>query len=373
MNLEKIFCPHLECPARGQCGQGNLTVHSLKEKRVSCNVCHKTFSVSKGSIFYRLKTDPQTVLLVLTLLAYGCPVQAIVVAFGLDERTVKGWWQRAGQHCQAVHQHLVGPSQLDLQQVQADEIKVKTQGGVIWMAMAMMVSSRLWLGGVISPKRDMHLIQSLVDQVRAMALCRPLLIAVDGLVSYVSAAQRAFRSPLPRFGQPGRCQLRSWSEVVIVQVVKQRVEGKLTIVRRIVQGGATQVASLLQLSQGGGQINTAFIERLNATFRQRLPWLTRRCRQLAQQPQTLQAGMFVVGCLYNFCTYHDSLRVAFYLAKGGRRWLHRTPAIAAGLTDHLWTIEELFNFKVPPPRWTPPKRRGPMSKHTAELVKQWCK
>jgi hypothetical protein len=313
-----------------------------------------------------------TVLLVLTLLAYGCPVQAIVVAFGFDERTVKGWWQRAGQHCQAVHEQLIGQSQLDLQQVQADEIKVKTQGGTIWMAMAMMVPSRLWLGGVISPKRDLSLIQSLVDQVRAIALCRPLLVAVDGLVSYVSAVHHAFRSPVPRQGQPGRCLLRPWAEVAIVQVVKQRAKGSLTIIRRMVQGSRQQVTQLLQASQGGGQINTAFIERLNATFRQRLPWLARRCRQLARQPQTLQAGMFIVACLYNFCTYHDSLRVAFYLAKGGQRWLHRTPAIAAGLTDHRWSIEELFSFKVPPARWTPPKQRGRPSQHTLQLVQQWC-
>jgi transposase-like protein len=372
MNLEEIFCPNLECPARGQCGRGNISVHSLKENRCYCQVCDKTFSVSKGTIFYRLKTEPMTVLLVLTLLAYGCPVQAIVVAFGFDERTVKGWWQRAGQHCQAVHQHVVGQSQLDLQQVQADEIKVKTQGGVIWMGMVMMVSSRLWLGGVISPKRDLKLIQSLVDQVRAIALCRPLLVAVDGLVSYVSAVQHAFRSPVPRHGQPGRCYLRPWSEVALVQVVKQRANGSLTLIRRIVQGSRQQVVQLLQASQGGGQINTAFIERLNATFRQRLPWLARRCRQLARQPQTLQAGMFIVGCIYNFCTYHDSLRVPFYLAKGGRRWLQRTPAIAAGLTDHLWTMDELFNFKVPPSRWTPPQRRGPPSQLTLQLVQQWC-
>jgi transposase-like protein len=372
MNLEKIFCPNLECPARGQCGRGNISVHSHKEKRCYCEVCDKTFSVSKGTIFYRLKTEPMKVLWVLTLLAYGCPVQAIVVAFGFDERTVKGWWQRAGEHCQAVHEHVVGQSQLDLQQVQADEIKVKTQGGTIWMAMAMMVPSRLWLGGVISPKRDLSLIQSLVDQVRAMALCRPLLIAVDGLVSYVSAVQHAFRSPVPRPGQPGRCFLRPWSEVAIVQVVKQRAKASLTIVRRIAQGSRQQVDRLLQASQGGGQINTAFIERLNATFRQRLPWLARRCRHLARQPQTLQAGMFIVGCIYNFCTYHDTLRVAFFLAKGGRRWLHRTPAIAAGLTDHRWSLEELFNFKVPPARWVPPKQRGRPSQVTRQLVQQWC-
>jgi transposase-like protein len=311
-------------------------------------------------------------MLVLTLLAYGCPVQGIVVAFGFDERTVKEWWRRAGQHCQRVHEQVVGQKQLDLQQVQADEIKIKILGGVIWMGMAMMVPTRLWLGGVISRRRDQALIQDLADQIRGLALCRPLLLAVDGLVSYVSAFQRVFRSPVPRFGQVGRCHLRPWSEIAIVQVVKHRIDGHLSIVRRIVQGGTQQVAELLQTSQGGGKINTAFIERLNATFRQRLAWLARRSRNLARQPETLQASMFILGCIYNFCTYHDSLRVAFYLAKGGQRWLQRTPAIATGLTDHRWTIEELFNFKVPPPRWTPPKRRGRPSQQTLRLVEQWC-
>jgi transposase-like protein len=372
MNLETIFCPNLACPAKGQADRGNISVHSLKEKRCLCSVCNKTFSMSKGSLFYRLKTAPQTVMIVLTLLAYGCPVQAIVVAFGFDERTVKDWWRRAGQQCQQVHEQVVGQSRLDLQQVQADEIRIKILGGVIWMAMAMMVPTRLWLGGVISRRRDQALIQSLADQIRQVALCRPLLLAVDGLASYVGAFQRAFRSPVPRWGQRGRCQLRPWSDIAIVQVVKHRIDGHLSIVRRIVQGRPDQVTALLQLTQAGGKINTAFIERLNATFRQRLVWLARRSRNLARQPETLQAGMVIVGCIYNFCTYHDSLRVAFYLAQGGQRWLQRTPAIAAGLTDHRWTLQELFTFKVPPPRWTPPKRRGRPSQQTLQLVEHWC-
>lgn len=372
MNLEKIFCPNLDCPARGQCGQGNVTVHSLQEKRCLCRVCEQTFSVSKGTIFYRLKTEPSQVLLVLTLLAYGCPVQAVVVAFGYDERTVKRWWQRAGAHCQQVHCHVVEGAQLDLQQVQADEIKAKVRGGWLWVAMAMMVSTRLWVGGVISPRRDTALIQALVDKVRGLALCRPLLVAVDGLPSYVKAFQRAFRSKIPRSGRPGRCRWHRWPDLNIVQVVKVRTPGHFQVVRRIVQGQAGQIAQLIQASQGQGGINTAFIERLNATFRQRLNVLARRTRTLAIQPDTLQAGMYVVGCVYNFCTYHHALRVAFALSARSHRWLHRTPAIAAGLTDHRWSMEELFTFKVPPPRWSPPKRRGRPSKETLRLIERWC-
>lgn len=372
MNPEEIFCPNIECVARGQRDGGNIRIHSREEKRYWCDECEKSFVATKGTIFYRLKSDPVRVMLVITLLAHGCPVQAIVAAFGIDERTVKRWWQRAGQHCQQVHEHLVEGSQFDLKQVQADEIKVKIQGGSVWMAMAMMVSTRLWLGGVISPHRDKALIQALTDKVRAMALCRPLLVAVDGLPSYIKAFQRAFRSKLPRHGQRGRCRWRIWSELAMVQVVKTRTPGNFSVNRRIVQGCTQQIAQLIQASQGHGGINTAFIERLNATFRQRLNILARRTRTLARRPQTLQSGMYVVGCLYNFCTYHHSLRVSFALSQRSQRWLQRTPAIAAGLTDHRWTFDELFCFKVPPPRWSPPKRRGRPSKHTLRLIEQWC-
>lgn len=41
MNLEEIFCPNLGCPARGQCGRGNIRVHSVKEKRCLCAICKK--------------------------------------------------------------------------------------------------------------------------------------------------------------------------------------------------------------------------------------------------------------------------------------------------------------------------------------------
>ncbi len=193
MNPQTTFCPNIDCPARGQTGKGNIRMHSQKEQRFICQVCGHTFTTSKGTLFYRLRTDGQTVLLVIALLAYGCPLQAIVKAFGLDERTVKNWWLRVGTHCRLVHETVVGNSQLDLQQVQADEIKVKAQGQTFWMALAMMVPTRLWLGGAISPKRDLAFIQAPANQVHQLARCRRLLLAVDGLASNVKAFRRAFR------------------------------------------------------------------------------------------------------------------------------------------------------------------------------------
>lgn len=379
MNPQTVFCPNIACPAKGQQGKGNIGVHSWSERRYICHECNSTFSASKGTVFYRLRTDATTVMLVIALLAYGCPVQAIVQAFGFDERTVKDWWRRAGVHCQAVHEHVIEQSQLDLKQVQADELKVRMQGQNVWVALAMMVSTRLWLGGAISSHRDKALIRQLAAKVRLVALCRPLLLAVDGLPSYVSAFQQAFRSPLPRRvcrqagrGRVGRPKLVAWPDIVIVQVVKRRTAERLDILRRIVQGSEAMVQDLLQQSQNGGMINTAFIERLNATFRQRLVWLTRRTRCLAQQPATLTAGMYILGCFYNFCDYHKSLRMRLWITERRYRWVQRTPAMAASLTDHPWTAKELFWFKVPPPRWTPPKRRGRRSKETMRLIEKWC-
>jgi transposase-like protein len=371
MDPQTVFCPNPDCPARGQIGKGNIGVFHTKEHRYICHQCHRTFAETKGTVFYRLRTARDLVTLVLTLLAYGCPLQAIVIAFGVDERTVHEWLQRAGRHCEQVHQHLVQQPR-DLGQVQADEIRVKQQGQIVWLAMAVQVATRLWLGAELSPQRDLVLITALVQQIRRCALCRRLLIAVDGWRAYVGAIHAVFREALPT-GARGRPSLRPWDGIVIAQVVKQYAQGHVIgVVRRIVQGTVAQVDDLLQQTQGGGVINTAYIERLNATFRSRLAGLVRRGRNLLRQTSTLQAGVYLVGTVYNFCTYHQSLRVPLLIGRSGRRhWVARTPAMAAGLTEHRWTVRELLDYHVPPARWSPPKRRGRPSQETKRLIQQW--
>jgi hypothetical protein len=160
-------------------------------------------------------------------------------------------------------------------------------------------------------------------------------------------------------GKRGRPALLAWADIAIVQVVKNRTRGTFSIQRRIVQGTQGAIVHLLKVSQGIGVINTAFIERLNATFRQRLACLARRSRALARSPDPLQAAMFLLGSVYNFCTYHQSLRLPLLIGSHAQRhWVQRTPALAAGLTDHRWSVLELLTFKVPPPPFVPPKRRG---------------
>jgi hypothetical protein len=116
----------------------------------------------------------------------------------------------------------------------------------------------------------------------------------------------------------------------------------------------------LNVTQSGGQINSAYIERLNATFRQRLACLFRRTRHLARLQPTLQDGMYLLGCVYNFCDFHQSLRIRLSVGWRGFHWVLRTPALAAGLTDHRWSVEELLTHQTPPRPWIKKQGRGRM-------------
>jgi hypothetical protein len=94
VNPQELFCPNIACRARGQVGKGNIHIHSQKNKRCICEVCGQTFTTTTGTIFYRLRSDPQLVMWVIVLLAYGCPIQATLAPhFGAVQVLSKplGW------------------------------------------------------------------------------------------------------------------------------------------------------------------------------------------------------------------------------------------------------------------------------------------
>ena len=234
-------------------------------------------------MFAGLRKPMELMVIVVTLLAYGCPIQAIVQAFSLDERTVASWRDRAGKHCHQVHEALVQQEQLDLVHVQADEIRVKGYKMIAWMGLAMMVSTRLWLGGVVSLTRDRSLADRLLAQVRAC--CQPLralLVCTDGWNAYPGSIRRAKRSKIKETVGRGRACLRTWPQLCIAVVIKRTEKKRVVeITRKMVEGTLEQAQVLLSASHGGTVLNTAFIERLNGTIRQRLTSLTRKCRHVA--------------------------------------------------------------------------------------------
>jgi hypothetical protein len=234
------------------------------------------------------------------------------------------------------------------------------------------------------------LIRRLVERVRRSARSLGILVCVDGFASYVSAFKKAFRVRV-HTGKRGRPREALAKGFMLGQVVKRSARRRVVeVTRRIVEGEAETIRAVVRATRGeharrkprsfagetgegpaeghgegpeDGAIHTSYIERLNATFRSRLALLVRRGRAIAHTDERLEGGLFVVGSVYNFCTPHSSMRED--APSGARsktgvaiRWHPRTPAMAAGLTDHVWTPLELFSYRVPPAPPPPPPRRG---------------
>ena len=309
-----------------------------------------------------LRKPTELIVVVITLLTYGCPIQAIVHAFDLDERTVARWRDRAGSHCQKLHQAVVEQAALDLVHVQTDEIRVKGRQMTAWMGLAMMVPTRLWVAGAVSLTRDTRLADGLLLQVhRCCQALRPVLVCTDGWAAYPGSIRRAFREKVKRTVGRGRSALQAWPEILIATVIKHTKKRRVVaITRRMTQGTLERAQELLTQSKGGSVLNTAFIERLNGTFRERLATLTRRCRHAAHRLEALETGMYLIGCVYNFCVVHDELSSSKHVGSAC------TPAMAAGLTDRVWNVKDVLTFQVAPVAWVEPKRRGrPPKRQTA--------
>lgn len=354
MDASTQFCPNEACSARGIRGAGNIRVHARHPQRYCCMTCKQTFSARRGTMLAGLRTPADVVVLVVTLLCYGCPLQAIVHAFDLDERTVADWQQRAGRHCQRTHEALVERGQVMSTQVQADEIRAKGRKLVAWIALAIDATSRLWLAGVVSERRDRALADRLFTHVRAcVPPLRALLVCTDGWAPYPKSILRAFREKVKVTAGPGRARLVGWPGLCIATVIKRAEKKRVVeITRKLVVGTTEHAAALRAQTPGCTEFNTALIERFNGTLRERLAALTRKCRHAAQRCHTLELGMYVVGTTYNWCWPHHEL-------SGKKHFGYPcTPAMAAGLTDHCWSVAELLTYKVAPLPWVAPRRRG---------------
>jgi transposase-like protein len=357
MNASETFCPNEVCIARGKIGQGNIVIHGRKRPRYKCKTCGRTFSAKEGTMFAGLRKPTALIVIVVTLLAYGCPVQAIVHAFELDERTVANWRDRAGSHCEKVHKDKIEQGKLDMIHVQVDEIWVKARGSIAWMGLAIIVPTRLWVAGAVSQTRDRKLADQVLQQVRrcSKTLCN-LLICTDGWSPYPNSIRRAFREKIKRAGKRGRCALEVWQDLHVGTVIKHTVNKHLKeVIRKMSHGSLEKATELLKVSNGGILLNTSFIERFNGTVRERLASMTRKCRHASSKLFAFHTGMYLIGCSYNFCWFHQELSKS--IEKGGLG-MPCTPAMASGLTDHQWSLFELLSYKVAPPPSPILKRRG---------------
>ena len=283
------------CPACGE--ERRIWIHAQKERHLRCRTCHRTFTETHGSPLFRPR---YLVIVVLSLLAHGCPVQVIVFSFGLDKRTVSTWRERVGRHTQRVHERVVCQGQIEPTQIQADERCVTMQRGTVWIATAVCVFSRLFIWGEVDARRNTGLVQRVVEPVwMALERSGTLLWVTDGFGAWAKVVAKVFRDPI-RTGKRGRPRLQRWPQLSFVQVIKHKADKRLiSISHRLLHCSWEAARRRLVCSQTQlGRFNTAYVERLNASCVQWLPALTRRFRTPARCQDRLRTALFQTGCVY---------------------------------------------------------------------------
>jgi IS1 family transposase len=287
------------------------------------------------------------------------------------------WLIEAADHLEAFSQALLHDVQVS--QVQLDELyavlhAVKagqmTEAGAIerlecsprWVWVAIDPVSKLLLAIDVG-ERTLAMAQRLVHQVvqRLAPGCVPLFLT-DGFKEYTTALLTHLGQWVqpPRRRAIGPTPKPRWMplpELRYAQVVKTYRRRRLVRVSHRVIFGTLEGVKHVLASQGW-HINTAFIERVNLTIRQHVAAVGRRVITLCKSEEGLRPQLSLYQTYHNFCLPHASLRVPLPQAQptngsgSAKRWQPRTPAMTAGLTDHVWTLREILLFRVPP--WPQP-------------------
>ena len=362
------FCPNRKCRYYGWVGLGNLRANGHPNggrwRQFECTVCHRAFLETVNTIFYRKQVKAEVIWQVLTCLAEGVGIRKTARIFGLDPNTVQGWLRQAAKHMEAVSHYLI--HDLHLTQVQVDELwallgKRAGEGRhKLWVWVGVDAASKLWLETVIGD-RSQACAQLLIHAIVLLLApgCLPLFTS-DQWSAYAAALLTHFGQwvATPRRYSQGRPPKPRWQALpglLYAQVVKQRLKGRVvSVTQRAVFGSLEANQAALKLSGVGQVINTAFIERLNLTIRQHVAALGRKVGDLAKTIAGLKDQLSLARAYHNFCLPHASLRLPLpqpLPTRGNgspKKWQPRTPAMAAGLTDRIWRMEELLLLRIPP-------------------------
>jgi IS1 family transposase len=381
VDTETQYCPQNTCHYYGWMGRGNIRANghpgSGLWRQLHCVVCDTYFLETHQTLFYGKRHPAERIVGVVAALAEGLGIRAVARVFEVDPNTVLAWLSEAAAQFAAFSRYLL--HDLHMSHVQLDEVcawvsEVQAgQGRAIetsepcpraphWVWAAIDPVSKVLLGLDVG-ERTLEMAQRLVHHVQQVLApgCLPLFLT-DGLKEYATALLTHFGHwvSIPRWRPLGPTPKPRWlpqPELLYAQVIKTYRRRRLVRMRqRVVFGTPAQV--MHSLASRGWHINTAFIERVNLTLRQHVAALGRRVITLCKREAGLRAQLHLYPAYYNFCLPHGSLRVPLAHPRptngtgSAKRWHLCTPAMAAGLTDHVWTLREVLLFRVPP--WPQP-------------------
>jgi IS1 family transposase len=376
------FCPHTGCDYRGWLGLGNLRANGHPSggpwRQFQCRACEGYFLETHGTLFHGKRVAVELIVRVLACLAEGLGIRATARVFEVAPNTVLHWLVEAAEHLRAFSAYFlcdlhVGQLQLDelyavLRGVKAGEISEENalkrlEHARHWVWTAIDPESKLLLAIDIGP-RTLAMAQRVVHQVVQVLApgCVPLFLT-DGFKEYATALLAHFGEWVqpPRRQATGPAPKPRWMPVpqlLYAQVVKTMRQRRLVDVKhRVVFGTREAVGQVLAAC--GWKINTAFVERLNLDIRQRVAAIGRRVNTLCQGEDGLRHQLALFQVYHNFVLPHASLRQPLLVPEptngsgSAKVWRPCTPAMAAGLTDHVWSLKEVLLYRVPP--WPQPQ------------------
>jgi len=335
---------------------------SGKRRIFECTTCGEQFSETRDTVFFDLRTPEEKVMMALKMILVRVSLSNISFVLGMKVETVLKWLERAAHKAEEINTALL--KELAVTEVQLDEMwsfvkrKVSEQAadgeqespqeaddGRQWVWLSYAPEFRLILATVVGP-RTSETALTLIQKTTRIVSGIPAFFS-DGFSAYLQALIECYHTlkTFPRTGKPGRPKnpvKEPHPDLVYGQIVKKKRKRRLKEITTRILCGAERFAEL------GLTISTTLLERLNLTFRQALAPLVRKTLSFSKERSHLEQQTCFFQAFYNVVRPHMSLRekVTDHAHRFEQKWRQRTPAMAAGLTDHVWTFRELLTVKL---------------------------
>jgi IS1 family transposase/transposase-like protein len=375
MDLVTCHCRNTRCAQCGQMGNASaLQPHGSDrgEVRLRCTACGDVVSTRTGTAYAGIRTDLTQYALGAKLLAEGLGVRATARILEVDKDTVNQWLRRLGPHGAAIMAYHF--RHLHLTECQLDELWTfvkKKEGHLtplehildiygntwVWIAFAPLTKVvPAWVAGKRTRQESIRLIQRLQSSTDG---CIPFFTS-DELPHYAAALLEVYGQTVvpPRTGKPGRPRSAYKvppDDLLDAVVKKRRQHGRVVgVTTHIVYGTPARLAHVLADAPVSRMISTFGVERNHLTIRQHAQRMGRKVNAFSKDHMYLEHHLALSFAYSHFVLPHRGLRqrlVHPLPTKGSgslKRWVQRTPAMAAGVTDHIWTMDELLSCRVPP-------------------------
>ena len=366
-------CPNPECPLYKRRQKGNVSAispyrtHRGKRRSVRCPQCAQCFSETRDTVFFDLRTPAEKVMMALTMRLVRVDLAGLGFVLGVTAAPVVAGRRRGAQQAEAIHHHRLRPLPVTQGQLderwsvserpparETDEAGASWPGGEAgrpWVWVSFAPACRLMIAAVVGP-RTLDPAKEVGAATQARVAGLPACCS-DGCTGSRAALLAAFHV-VPTFartgkrGRPRQPVGAPHPHPLYGQLVQQQQPGTLlTLSTRVVLGAE-------RLTHLGLTISTALGERVPVTLRQAWAPLSRKTSSCGKDRERLRQRVVCLHAFDNVARPHRSWRQPLPLHERTchgaicPRWRARTPAMAAGLTDHGWTLRALLTATFEP-------------------------